>query len=123
MSMQLKILDQRHKQKLNLKALDAVLFGPPLRESVTCSPYTKLGRFLSPPTTFNHSLPICCPPAGPQHNWMKDFVLMVSIVIGVGGCWFAYVQNKSSKVHISQMMKDLESLQHAEQSLLDLQSR
>ncbi|XP_041841944.1 stromal interaction molecule 2 isoform X3 [Melanotaenia boesemani] len=90
MSMQLKILDQRHKQKLNLKALDAVLFGPPLR---------------------------------PQHNWMKDFVLMVSIVIGVGGCWFAYMQNKSSKVHISQMMKDLESLQHAEQSLLDMQSR
>ncbi|XP_067380257.1 stromal interaction molecule 2 isoform X2 [Channa argus] len=90
MSMQLKILDQRHKQKLNLKALDAVLFGPPLR---------------------------------PQHNWMKDFVLMVSIVIGVGGCWFAYVQNKSSKVHISKMMKDLESLQHAEQSLIDLQSR
>lgn len=32
MSMQLKILDQRHKQKLNLKALDAVLFGPPLRK-------------------------------------------------------------------------------------------
>lgn len=90
MSMQLKILDPRHKQKLNLKALDAVLFGPPLR---------------------------------PQHNWMKDFILMVSIVIGVGGCWFAYVQNKSSKVHISQMMKDLESLQHAEQSLFDLQSR
>nr|XP_057924235.1 stromal interaction molecule 2 isoform X1 [Doryrhamphus excisus] len=90
MSMQLKILDQRHKQKLNLKALDAVLFGPPLR---------------------------------PQHNWMKDFILMVSIVIGVGGCWFAYVQNKYSKVHISQMMKDLDSLQHAEQSLLDLQSR
>ncbi|XP_034757274.1 stromal interaction molecule 2 isoform X2 [Etheostoma cragini] len=90
MSMQLKILDQRHKQKLNLKALDAVLFGPPLR---------------------------------PQHNLMKDFVLMVSIVIGVGGCWFAYVQNKCSKVHISQMMKDLESLQNAEQSLLDLQSR
>ncbi|XP_072314675.1 stromal interaction molecule 2 isoform X3 [Eucyclogobius newberryi] len=90
LSMQLKILDQRHKQKLVLKALDAVLFGPPQRA---------------------------------QHNWMKDFVLMFSIVIGVGGCWFAYVQNKSSKVHISQMMKDLDSLQHAEQSLLDLQSR
>lgn len=124
MSMQLKILDQRHKQKLNLKALDAVLFGPPLRESAACSPYAKPGRFfLSTLTAFKHSLPICHPPAGPQHNWMKDFVLMVSIVIGVGGCWFAYVQNKSSKVHISQMMKDLESLQHAEQSLLDLQSR
>ncbi|XP_062849335.1 stromal interaction molecule 2 [Trichomycterus rosablanca] len=90
MSLQLKILDQRHKQKLNLKALDAVLFGPPLR---------------------------------PQHNWLKDFVLMVSIIIGVGGCWFAYVQNKSSKVHISRMMKDLESLQSAELSLMELQSR
>lgn len=72
----------------------------------------------------SHSYPVLSSlSAGPQHNWMKDFVLMVSIVIGVGGCWFAYVQNKSSKVHISQMMKDLESLQHAEQSLLDLQSR
>ncbi|KAK3568020.1 hypothetical protein QTP86_028612 [Hemibagrus guttatus] len=90
MSSQLKILDQRHKQKLNLKALDAVLFGPPLR---------------------------------PQHNWLKDFVLMVSIIIGVGGCWFAYVQNKSSKIHIARMMKDLESLQSAEQSLMELQSR
>lgn len=40
MSMQLKISDQRHKQKLNLKALDAVLFGPPLRESARCSPHS-----------------------------------------------------------------------------------
>lgn len=70
-----------------------------------------------------YRFPFLCPSAGPQHNLMKDFVLMVSIVIGVGGCWFAYVQNKCSKVHISQMMKDLESLQNAEQSLLDLQSR
>ncbi|XP_028657833.1 stromal interaction molecule 2 [Erpetoichthys calabaricus] len=90
MTSQLKILDQRHKQKLNLKALDAVLFGPPIL---------------------------------PPHNWMKDFVLMISIIIGVGGCWFAYVQNKTSKEHISKMMKDLESLQTAEQSLRDLQER
>ncbi|CAB1327136.1 unnamed protein product [Coregonus sp. 'balchen'] len=27
------------------------------------------------------------------------------------GCWFSQVQNKASKVHISKMMKDLESLQ------------
>ncbi|XP_063042695.1 stromal interaction molecule 2 isoform X2 [Engraulis encrasicolus] len=90
MTSQLKIIDQRHKQKLNLKALDAVLFGPPLR---------------------------------PQHNWLKDFILMVSIIIGVGGCWFAYVQNKVSRVHMSQMMKDLESLQSAEESLTDMQTR
>ena len=61
--------------------------------------------------------------SGPHHNWLKDFILMVSIIIGVGGCWFAYLQNKASKVHVSRMMKDLESLQHAEQSLMDLQSR
>ncbi|CAG04573.1 unnamed protein product, partial [Tetraodon nigroviridis] len=111
MSTQLKILDQRHKQKLNLKALDAVLFGPPLRESAAC--FVQSGRLWGP----RLKLPSSPDAAGPQHNWMKDFVLMVSIVIGVGGCWFAYVQNKSSKVHISQMMKDLDSLpRHAEQS-------
>ena len=50
-------------------------------------------------------------------------MLLVSILVGVGGCWFAYVQNKSSRVHISQMMRDLESLQSAELSLMELQER
>ncbi|XP_016103240.1 stromal interaction molecule 2-like [Sinocyclocheilus grahami] len=90
MSTFLKIQDQQHKQKLKLKALDVVLFGPPTR---------------------------------PPHNWMKDLVLIVSVVMGVGGCWFARVQNKVSKVHITKMMKDLESLQRAEQSLRDLQEQ
>ncbi|XP_056412026.1 stromal interaction molecule 2 isoform X1 [Hyla sarda] len=87
---QLKIQDRNHRQKLHLKALDVVLFGPLTR---------------------------------PPHNWVKDFVLTISIVIGVGGCWFAYTQNKTSKEHISQMMKDLEGLQKAELSLLELQER
>ncbi|XP_075715000.1 stromal interaction molecule 2 isoform X2 [Rhinoderma darwinii] len=86
----LKISDRSHRQKLHLKALDVVLFGPLTR---------------------------------PPHNWVKDFVLTISIVIGVGGCWFAYTQNKTSKEHISQMMKDLEGLQKAEISLLELQER
>ncbi|XP_037553681.1 stromal interaction molecule 2 [Nematolebias whitei] len=86
----LKVLDQRDKQKLNIKALDVVLFGPPTR---------------------------------PPHNYMKDLLLIVSVVMGVGGCWFAQVQNKASKVHINKMMKDLESLQRAEQSLMDLQEQ
>lgn len=60
---------------------------------------------------------------GPPHNYMKDLVLIVSVVMGVGGCWFAQAQNKASKVHISKMMKDLESLQSAEQSLIDLQEQ
>ncbi|XP_077157570.1 stromal interaction molecule 2 [Paroedura picta] len=87
---QLKINDRSHRQKLQLKALDVVLFGPLTR---------------------------------PPHNWMKDFVLTISIVIGLGGCWFAYTQNKTSKEHITKMMKDLESLQTAEQSLCELQER
>lgn len=61
--------------------------------------------------------------AGPPHNWMKDLLLIVSVVMGVGGCWFAQAQNKASKEHISKMMKDLESLQRAEQSLRELQEQ
>ncbi|XP_077427507.1 uncharacterized protein LOC144055429 isoform X2 [Vanacampus margaritifer] len=90
LSGQLRVQDQRDKQKLNIKALDVVLFGPPTR---------------------------------PPHNYMKDLLLIVSVVMGVGGCWFAQVQNKSSKIHITKMMKDLESLQRAEQSLLDMQEQ
>ncbi|XP_022537410.2 stromal interaction molecule 2 [Astyanax mexicanus] len=63
------------------------------------------------------------PPTRPPHNWMKDLVLIVSVVMGVGGCLFAQAQNKTSKEHISKMMKDLESLQRAEQRLRDLQEQ
>uniref|UniRef100_A0A7N8XK63 Tromal interaction molecule 2a n=1 Tax=Mastacembelus armatus TaxID=205130 RepID=A0A7N8XK63_9TELE len=90
LSGQLKVQDQRDKQKLNIKALDVVLFGPPTR---------------------------------PPHNYMKDLLLIVSVVMGVGGCWFAQAQNKASKIHVAKMMKDLESLQRAEQSLIDLQEQ
>ncbi|XP_056136525.1 stromal interaction molecule 2-like [Lampris incognitus] len=90
LSGQLRVQDQRDKQKLNIKALDVVLFGPPTR---------------------------------PPHNYMKDLLLIVSVVMGLGGCWFAQFQNKASKIHISKMMKDLESLQKAEQSLRELQEQ
>ena len=54
---------------------------------------------------------------------MKDLLLIVSVVMGIGGCLFAQAQNKASKEHISKMMKDLDSLQRAEQSLRDLQEQ
>ena len=54
---------------------------------------------------------------------MKDLLLIVSVVMGVGGCWFAQAQNKTSKTHISKMMKDLESLQTAENSLWEMQEQ
>ncbi|XP_062864776.1 stromal interaction molecule 2 isoform X2 [Trichomycterus rosablanca] len=63
------------------------------------------------------------PPTRPPHNWMKDLLLIVSVVMGLGGCWFAQAQNKASKEHVSKMIKDLESLQRAEQSLRDLQEQ
>ncbi|XP_058613781.1 stromal interaction molecule 1b isoform X4 [Onychostoma macrolepis] len=85
----LKIPDRSHAQKLQLKALDTVLFGSPLS----------------------------------KHSHLKDLMLVVSIVIGVGGCWFAYIQNRNSRDHVGKMMKDLEGLQSAEQSLLDLQQK
>uniref|UniRef100_A0A673M2I0 SAM domain-containing protein n=1 Tax=Sinocyclocheilus rhinocerous TaxID=307959 RepID=A0A673M2I0_9TELE len=58
-----------------------------------------------------------------RHNHLKDFMLVVSIVIGMGGCWFAYIQNRHSKDHMKKMMKDLESLNRAELSLHDLQQK
>ncbi|XP_051956510.1 stromal interaction molecule 1-like isoform X3 [Xyrauchen texanus] len=86
----LKIPDRSHAQKLHLKALDTVLFGPPLMS---------------------------------RHSHLKDLMLVVSIVIGMGGCWFAYIQNRNSKDHMGKMMKDLDGLQKAEQSLMDLQQK
>ncbi|XP_060746651.1 stromal interaction molecule 1b isoform X2 [Tachysurus vachellii] len=85
----LKILDRSHAQKLQLKALEIVLFDQELN----------------------------------SYGHLKDLVLVVSIVIGVAGCWFAYIQNRNSRDHMGKMMKDLEGLQRAEQSLLDLQQK
>ncbi|XP_029028805.1 stromal interaction molecule 1-like [Betta splendens] len=85
----LKISDRSHAQKLQLKALDIVLFGPPV---------------------------------GQQNLW-KDLVLGLSILMALGGCWFAYVQNRKTKEDLGKFMKDLDGLQKAEQSLLDLQDK
>nr|XP_046265784.1 stromal interaction molecule 1-like isoform X2 [Scatophagus argus] len=85
----LKILDRSHAQKLQLKALDIVLFGPP---------------------------------PGRQNRW-KDLVLGLSILMALGGCWFAYAQTRKSRDNLGKLMKDLEGLQRAEQSLLELQEK
>ncbi|CAN0351467.1 unnamed protein product [Lampetra fluviatilis] len=90
MSGVLKITDRSHRQKLQLKALDAILFGTP---------------------------------ASTQRSRLKDLLLMVSVVMGVGGCWFAYIQHKFSRDHMKKMMRELDSLQRAEQSLLDMQGK
>ncbi|KAF8782443.1 stromal interaction molecule homolog isoform X2 [Argiope bruennichi] len=80
------IKDSISKQKIALKAMDVVLFGPPK-----------------------------------YRNYYKDVFLALSLLIAVGGCWFAYVQHKRSQTHMVKMMKDMEALQKAEDSLFDLQ--
>ncbi|XP_047463524.1 stromal interaction molecule 1-like isoform X2 [Mugil cephalus] len=85
----LKILDRSHTQKLQLKALDIVLFGPP---------------------------------PGRQNRW-KDLVLVLSVLMALCGCWFAWVQTRRSRDDLGKLMKDLEGLQRAEQSLMDLQEK
>lgn len=80
------VKDVIHKQKLTLKAMDVVLFGPPK-----------------------------------YHNYVKDVLLVLSLVIAAGGCWFAYVQHNYSQSHLKKMMKDMDSLQRAEEALSELQ--
>lgn len=63
-----------------------------------------------------------CVSAG-RHNQWKDLVLVMSILMALGGCWFAYIQKRKSRSDLGRLMKDLEGLQRAEQSLLELQEK
>lgn len=81
------VKDPIHKQKIALKAMDVVLFGPPKE---------------------------------PQALW-KDLTLVTLIAGAFVGAYFTYVQRARTRVHLSRMMKDMESLQRAEQTLEELQ--
>ncbi|XP_071088690.1 stromal interaction molecule 1-like isoform X4 [Haliotis cracherodii] len=78
-----------HKQKMSVKAMDAVLFGAPKK----------------------------------AHSYMKDIALVASLIIALGGCWFAYIHHHYSQNHVKKMMKDLECLQKAEEALQELQEK
>lgn len=58
-----------------------------------------------------------------HHNYIKDALLVLSLVIAIGGCWFAYVQHKYSQTHLKRMMRDMESLSRAEEQLMELQNQ
>ncbi|EFA02431.1 stromal interaction molecule homolog isoform X2 [Tribolium castaneum] len=81
------IKDPIHKQKIVLKAMDVVLFGPP-----------KDG----------------------QPHW-KDLTLIVLLIGGGIGVWYAFQQNKKFKNHLNRMNRDMDSLQNAEKALENLQ--
>ncbi|XP_046554272.1 stromal interaction molecule 1-like isoform X2 [Haliotis rubra] len=78
-----------HKQKMSVKAMDAVLFGAPKK----------------------------------AHSYVKDIALVASLIIALGGCWFAYIHHHYSQNHVKKMMKDLECLQKAEEALQELQEK
>jgi hypothetical protein len=58
-----------------------------------------------------------------KHSFVKDLVLVVSLVIAVGGCYFAYVQHNRAQSHVQKLMKDLSSLQNAEDTLSEMQQQ
>jgi stromal interaction molecule 1 len=59
--------------------------------------------------------------AAKKHNYLKDALLCTSVILAIGGLWFAYIQNKYSQSHLKKMMRDMDSLSKAEQQLTSLQ--
>lgn len=55
-----------------------------------------------------------------QPHW-KDLTLIVLIIGGGVGMWWAVHQNKKFKNHLTRMTKDMDSLQNAEKALENLQ--
>uniref|UniRef100_A0A2C9LCM6 SAM domain-containing protein n=1 Tax=Biomphalaria glabrata TaxID=6526 RepID=A0A2C9LCM6_BIOGL len=54
------------------------------------------------------------------HSYAKDLLLISSLIIAIGGCWFACLHHRYSQTQVKKMMKDLESLQKAEDALKKL---
>ncbi|CAL1537800.1 unnamed protein product [Lymnaea stagnalis] len=54
------------------------------------------------------------------HSYAKDLLLVSSLIIAIGGCWFACLHHRYSQTQVKKMMKDLESLQKAEDALKKL---
>ncbi|KAK7465238.1 hypothetical protein BaRGS_00037608, partial [Batillaria attramentaria] len=58
-----------------------------------------------------------------RHSYVKDVVLVASLIFAIGGCWFAYLHHRYSQEQVRKMMLDLESLQKAEEALQDVQRK
>lgn len=100
------IKDPIHKQKIALKAMDVVLFGPPRG---------KMSAFVLLLLTF-----LSFHFAETGTRW-KDYILVTLLLSAIIGCWYAYQQNKNAKRHLRRMAQDMEGLQRAEQSLQEMQ--
>ena len=56
-----------------------------------------------------------------KNTWLKDAILFVAFFISLVSCWYLYWQYKYSQRQLKQVMKDLSSLQVAEDSLKSTQ--
>jgi len=54
---------------------------------------------------------------------MKDIILISLLMLALCGLWFAHIQNKKSKEELKKMIVDLDSLQKAEESLLQVNEK
>ena len=57
------------------------------------------------------------------HNVLKDILLILSTFFVVGMSWFAYSQNKKSKMQLERMFREMENLQKADDTLKDVQTK
>lgn len=51
----------------------------------------------------------------------KDITLVTLLFGAIIGVWYTYLQRKKSRIQLNRMMKDMESLQRAENALEELQ--
>jgi len=64
----------------------------------------------------------CCVAVG-GHSFIKDIVVAASVIVAVGGCYFAYSQRRQARGRIQKLMTDLSSLQNAEDALSQMQQQ
>lgn len=110
------IRDPIHKQKIALKAMDVVLFGPPRGKKR----FSIATIILNNIELLNQLLYFTFFTLETGTRW-KDYILVTLLLSAIIGCWYAYQQNKNAKRHLRRMAQDMEGLQKAENALQDMQ--
>ena len=57
------------------------------------------------------------------HNYLKDLILGLIVLVAMVGLWFSNVQKRKAQKQMESMIKDVEFLQDAEKNLSRLQNR
>ena len=57
------------------------------------------------------------------HSLLKDLIVAFSVLVATVGCWVAVLQKRKAKDQMERMIKDMKTLQQAEDGLQELQLR